>query len=113
MIQMNVLPIILLSLGALILTIGDVLMKKWVVENKILFYFAGLVIWLVGLNFLALSFKYKNIAVASTIFVVLNVAMLSFASWVYFNEKLSLLEILGICLGITSVIVLEFAGNLK
>jgi len=84
-------------------------MKKWVVTNNYWFYAIGMVIYLVGLNFLAQSYKFKNIAVASVIFVIFNVVTLSLVSWFYFKETLSLLQIIGICLGIVAVVLLELA----
>lgn len=100
---------ILLLIGGIILTIGDIVMKKWVTNNNYVFYIVGLIVYLIGLNFLAQSFKYKNIAVASVIFVIFNVVTLSLVSWLYFKETLSLFQIIGIVLGICSVIILEIA----
>lgn len=105
---MNI-AIILLLIGGLILTIGDIAMKKWVNTNSYVFYFLGLFVYLIGLNFLAQSFKYKNIAVASVIFIIFNVIILSFVSWIYFKESLSLMQIAGIVIGIIAIVVLELA----
>lgn len=109
LINMNVLPIVLLFVGGVVLTVGDVVMKKWVNQSGWHLYFAGLMIYFVGLNFLAYSFKYKNIGVASLIFVLFNIVTLCFVSWVYFKETLSLLQILGIVIGLISVVILELA----
>lgn len=100
---------ILLAIGGIILTLGDIFMKKWVSTKSYVFYFIGLAIYLVGLNFLAQSFKFKNIAVASVIFVIFNVVTLSIVSWFYFKETLSTMQIIGIILGITAIIFLELA----
>jgi multidrug transporter EmrE-like cation transporter len=100
---------ILLLIGGIVLTVGDIVMKKWVTSHSYVFYIVGLVIYLVGLNFLAQSFKYKNIAVASVIFVIFNVVTLSLVSWLYFKETLSPLQILGIAVGICSIVILELA----
>lgn len=108
---MSYLPIILSATGGIILTIGDIIMKKWVTNNLTRFFIFGMLVWIVGLSFLAQSFKYKNIAIASTIFVIFNVAALSLVSWFYFKEKLSLLEMGGIFLGIASIITLESASK--
>lgn len=70
----------------------------------------GFAIYLVGLMFLAQSFKFKNIAVASTIFVIFNVVTLALVSWLYFKEELNPMQIGGMSLGIASVILLELAG---
>lgn len=101
--------LILLFIGGIILTIGDIIMKKWIQTESYSFYIWGLVIYLAGLNFLAQSFKYKNIAVASVIFVLFNVITLSIVSWLYFKEPLSLYEIVGITLGVISIVFLELA----
>src|SRR3989344_6578582 len=106
---MSYIPIIILLIGGLILTIGDIIMKKWIITNSIYTYILGIGIWLIGLNFLAQSFKYKNIAVASVIFVIFNVVILAIVSWFYFKETLSIWQIMGIVLGLTSVILLEFS----
>ena len=100
-------PFILLFIGGSVLTIGDVVMKKWVVNNNGFLFVGGLIIYLIGLVFLAYSFKYKNIAVASTIFVIFNVITLSLVSWFYFKETLTPFQIIGILLGLGSIIFLE------
>jgi len=105
---MNI-AIILLLIGGLILTIGDIFMKKWINTNAYLFYFIGLATYLIGLNFLAQSFKFKNIAVASVIFVIFNIVTLSLVSWFYFKETLSPMQIIGIVIGIIAIVVLELA----
>ncbi len=104
--MMNI-AIILLLIGGLILTVGDIIMKKWVNTNAYIFYFLGLFVYLIGLNFLAQSFRFKNIAVASAIFIIFNIVTLSFVSWLYFKESLSLLQIAGIVIGIIAIVVLE------
>jgi len=106
---MSLFPLLLLFIGGIILTIGDIVMKKWVGSHSFYTYILGLGIYLVGLNFLAQSFRYKNIAVASVIFVIFNVAILSFVSWFYFREKLSVLQLAGIAMGIASIVILEMA----
>lgn len=101
------LPLVLLFVGGSILTIGDVIMKKWVINNSNLLLASGLAIYLIGLIFLVYSFKYKNIAVASTIFVIFNIITLSVVSWFYFKETLSPLQLIGIVMGIGAIIFLE------
>jgi len=84
-------------------------MKKWVSTGRYLLYFIGLAIYLLGLNFLAQSFRFKNIAVASVIFVIFNVVTLSLVSWLWFKESLSPIQIIGIAAGFVSIILLELA----
>ena len=101
------LPFILLFVGGSVLTVGDIVMKKWIVNNSCPLFIAGLAIYLVGLIFLAYSFKYKNIAVASTIFVIFNIITLSIVSWFYFKETLTTFQLVGITLGIGAILFLE------
>lgn len=107
---MNYLPIVILATGGIILTVGDLVMKKWVNTNSTIFYVIGLFIWIIGLLFLAEGFKFKNIAVASLIFNIINIVTLVIFSWVYFKENLSTTEMIGIFLGILAIILLEI-GN--
>lgn len=100
--------LLLVFIGGALLTLGDITMKKWVNSSGIIYYYIiGLLIYLVALNFLAQSYRFKNIAVASMIFVVVNVVTIAFVSWLYFKEPLSVMQIIGILLGIGSVLVLE------
>lgn len=103
----NFLPFLLLLAGGSVLTVGDIVMKKWVGNNNWFLFAFGLLIYLIGLCFLAFSFKYKNIAVASVILVLINITTLSLASWLYFKEALSPLQIIGIVLGVGVVAFLE------
>lgn len=103
------LPLLLLFVGGSVLTIGDIVMKKWVQTNAWNVFIGGLAIYLVGLIFCDLSYKYKNVAVASTIFVIFNVITLSIVSWVYFKEPLVPLQLVGIALGIGAILCMEFA----
>ncbi len=104
---MSYLPIILVVLSGLILTIGDIAMKEWVLNSKHIYYILGLAIYVIGLMFLAQTFKYKNIAVASIMVVIFNVVILSIVSWIFFKEDLSFMQIVGILLGLASVGLLK------
>jgi multidrug transporter EmrE-like cation transporter len=99
--------LILVLIGGLILTVGDVLMKQWSINNNWLTFSIGLLIWTIGLVFLAFSFKTKNIAVASLIFSLSNVIFLTILSWLYYKEPLTTYQIIGIFLGSGSIIFLE------
>lgn len=100
------LPTLLLVLGGLILTVGDLAMKKWVTVH-LWWYPVGLVFYLVGLMFLAETYKYRHIAGASLVLVVFNVSILALASWLYFKEPLAPLQLVGIGFGFVAVILLE------
>ena len=99
--------LIWLLLGGVVLTLGDIVFKFWVEKPQLPLYIGGLGIYLVDLMFLVQSFKTENIAVATTIFVIANIIILALVSWLYFNEKLSLLQMAGIALAICAVFLLE------
>lgn len=106
---MNSISFLLLFAGGVVLTFGDLIMKKWVDTGNRNLYLFGLTIYFLGLNFLAQSFKYKNIAVASIIFVIFNVITLLLVSWIVYKEKLTTFQILGVTLGLISVAILELS----
>jgi multidrug transporter EmrE-like cation transporter len=108
---MNLIALTLIAFGGILLTIGDLFMKEWVTTNKSLIYLGGMIFYIIGLNFLAFSFRYKNIAVASVIFVLINIITLIIFSYFYFHEKLSGLEIAGILLGTAAIIMLELSDK--
>lgn len=99
--------LLLVLIGGLILTIGDVFMKQWSFNNNWLTFSIGLLTWTIGLVFLAFSFKYKNIAVASLIFSLSNVIFLTLLSWIYYKEALTTYQLIGMIIGVVSVIFLE------
>lgn len=99
--------LILLLGGGVILTIGDLVFKQWVVSRSNYLYIIGLLVYLLGLNFLAQSYKYEDIAVALVIFIVFNVVTLSIVGVVFYHEVLTPFEIIGILLGMVAIIFLE------
>lgn len=97
----------LLLIGGSILTVGDVLMKQWVSTSDRLLYVLGMAAYMLGMVFLAESFKTKNIAAASIIFIVFNVITLALVSWCIYDESLSKIQLMGIVLAILAVVLIE------
>lgn len=104
-------PIILLFIGGIVLTIGDIIMKNWVITNKYFYFGLGIIIYIIANCILAYCFKFKNIAVASMILVIFNIVTLSIISIVCFKEKLTIVQITGMILGLISVLVLEMSQS--
>ena len=94
-------------LGSISLTAGDIFMRKWVGDNSYGNFSIGFACYMLGMLFLALSFKYKNIAIASMLLVLFNIITLLIVSWFMFKETISLKEIIGISIGISAIILLE------
>ena len=63
--------------------------------------------WFIGILFLAESFKYTNIAVASLIFTIFNIIILTIVSWIVFKEQLNTIQLLGLLLGLVAIGILE------
>lgn len=99
--------LILVLMGGLVLTFGDMFMKQWSIDNNWISFSLGMIIWVIGLVFLAFSFKSKNIAVASLIFSLSNVIFLALITWLYYKEPLTTYQIIGIFLGLNAIIFLE------
>ena len=89
------------------MTVGDVFMKKWVTVNSNWFYVVGMIIYIIALTMLAETFKSRNIAVASTIMVIVNVVTLAIVSWLYFKEAITLLQGIGMVLAVVAVVLME------
>ena len=100
-------PLILVALGGLFLTGGDIVFKYWLENERTTLYGLGLVLYIAGLMFLVQSFKFENMAVASTMLVIFNIISLAVASWFLFHEKLSLIQIAGVCVAIFAIVLLE------
>ena len=101
---------VLLVLGGITLTAGDIVFKFWI-ERSLpylsVWYMSGLMLYIASLVFLVESFRSENIAVASVILVLLNIVFLALFSYFYFGDKLTLLQMLGLVLALLSISLLE------
>ena len=77
-------------LGSISLTVGDVFMRKWVADDSYGNFSIGFMCYLLGMLFLAFSFKYKNIAIASMLLVLFNIITLLIVRWYMFKEPISI-----------------------
>ena len=97
----------LIFLSVALEVVGDVLFKKWSIENKSMLLFTGLLIYFIGTTFWAVSLKYEYLSKAITVFTVLNLVAVALAGVIMFKEDLSLINKLGIIVGVISVILVE------
>ena len=102
--------LLLLIIGGVVITGGDILLKKWATNSQILFLLAGLFVSVIGLLFLALGLKSKSLAVGNIIFVAVNMIVLVLAQIFYFKEALSSVQLLGIAIAVVGVCMIEFAA---
>lgn len=97
----------LIALAVALEVIGDVLFKKWSIDSKNVLLIFGLFIYFIGTIFWAISLKYEYLSKAISIFTVLNLIIIALVGVLYFKEDLSLINKIGIVLGISSVILIE------
>lgn len=93
--------------SGVLLTVGDLFMKQWVVSKTHWFYVIGIAIYFIGLNFLAQAYLFRHIAIATTIVNILNVVTLSIISWVLFKDYLTVKQICGLVLATVALVLLE------
>lgn len=93
--------------GAIFDAFGDVLMKNWVINSSKFHFISGMVFYVIGLSFLAYSFTFKNMVVASVLFLVFNVLFLSLVNWLHFNETLNSREVLALSFGLVTIVLFE------
>ena len=97
----------LVALAVALEVVGDILFKKWSLDSRQALLYLGLLIYFIGTIFWAFSLRYEYISKAISVFTVLNLIIISLVGVLYFNEHLSLLNKIGLGLGILSVILIE------
>lgn len=106
----------LLFTGGIFLTFGDISMKKWMTissgsfSTNYSYYIIGMIFYAVGLTLFAFSLKHKNLAIATIILVFFNIFSISIVGYLFFGEKFSLTQIIGILAGLLSVTLLEIGS---
>lgn len=97
----------LIAIAVVLEIASDILFKKWAMENKNIIFIIGLLIYTVGTIFWAISLKYEYLSKAISIFTLINLIVIVLVGVLYFKEDLSLINKIGIGLGILSVILIE------
>lgn len=97
----------LVCLAVALEIIADILFKKWSINNRNLLLFLGFFIYFIGTIFWAFSLKYEYLSKAISIFTLLNLIVLALVGLFYFKENLSIMNKIGIILGILSAFLIE------
>lgn len=105
--NLKVIFFILISAAVILEVIADIFLKKWALENRNLLLITGLIIYFIGTVFWAISLKYDFLSKAISIFTVLNLIIIVLVGIIIFKEDLSLINKIGIALGVISVILIE------
>ena len=96
-----------MKLKKLLEVVGDVFFKKWSTDSKNILLYIGLLIYFIGTIFWAISLKYEYLSKAISVFTVLNLVIVVLVGVLYFKEDLTLINKIGIGLGILSVVLIE------
>jgi multidrug transporter EmrE-like cation transporter len=99
--------LIIVFVGAVFYTVGDLFFKEWVTHNRTLFLCIGVLVEIVGLVLLANSFKYRNMAVANITMETINSILLVAISWIFFKEQLNFGQMAGIAISLVGLYLLE------
>lgn len=105
---MNPKLIFLILTGAAVAleVVGDVFFKKWSLSNRWMLLAIGLAVYFAGTIFWAFSLKHEYLANAIGVFTILNLIAVSLIGIYLFKEDLSVVNKIGIVLGVASVALL-------
>ena len=87
--------------------IADVLLKKWAINNKVVFIISGIALYTAATFVWAYSLKFELLSKAITVFTILNLLLVVVAGVIIFKENLSVTNKIGIILGLFAIILLE------
>lgn len=97
----------LVFVGTLLEVSGDVMFKKWALEEQNRFLIIGLIVYFAGAVPWAFSLKHADISEAIVVFMVLNVVGALLAGAVIFHDVLTDIQKVGVLFGIVSIILIE------
>jgi multidrug transporter EmrE-like cation transporter len=103
----KILFFVFVGLGALFEIIADILFKKWVAAYHFWLFIVGLFLYMVGTVFWAISLKYEYLSKAVGVYTVLNLLLVALVGMLFFKEDLTVLNKLGLALGVISIILIE------
>lgn len=106
-ISLKVIFFILIILAALFESGGDIILKKWAIDGKLIFFIAGVAIYFIAIVVWAFSLKYEFLSKAISVITILNLIVVVLVGVLYFKEDLSVINKIGIVSGIISVILIE------
>ncbi|MEN9649401.1 MAG: Small Multidrug Resistance protein [Candidatus Parcubacteria bacterium] len=98
---------VLLILAVLFETVADVLFKLSYVQSKSVLLWIGVGLYTVGTIIWAMSLKSEYLSKAITLFSVLNLIVVILVGVLFFNESISLINKVGIGLGVISVFLMQ------
>jgi len=104
---MKYIAIILPTIVAILEIIADILFKEWAIHAKKIPLFSGIILYVLATFAWAFSLKYQGLVRAVLIFGIITATVAILIGIFIYKEQASPLNILGIILGIISIILLE------
>lgn len=86
---------------------ADIFFKKWAISSRGLMFFLGVLGYFAGTILWGYSLKYDQMSRLISVFMVLNLVTVILVGVLYFNERLRPVNMVGIALGVLSVILCE------
>jgi drug/metabolite transporter (DMT)-like permease len=86
---------------------GDILFKKWSLAGQLSLLGLGLAVYLLAAAGWAFSLKYETLSRAIFIFTIMNLFFGVLAGIIFFGDQLTLIQKIGMTLGIISIILIE------
>jgi drug/metabolite transporter (DMT)-like permease len=99
--------LIISTLGTLI---GDIFGKLWIVKQKPLMWLLAVSIYSIGAISYIQSLKYEGLIITSIIWHILSIIGVFIIGIVFFDEKITLLQSLGIGFGLLALILFSIKG---
>jgi multidrug transporter EmrE-like cation transporter len=103
----NVVFMGLVLAAATLEVVADIFLKKWSLGSSSYLLVVGLLFYFIGTIFWAVSLKYEFLSRAISIFTVFNFCAVVIVGLVIFKEDISLINKIGIGIGILSIILIE------
>ncbi|PKL36753.1 hypothetical protein CVV38_02530 [Candidatus Peregrinibacteria bacterium HGW-Peregrinibacteria-1] len=98
---------ILVILAAILEASGDIILKKWALDGKQIFFILGLIVYFAATVIWAFSLKYEFLSKAISIVTIINLIIVVLVGVLYFKEDLAFINKVGILLGIFSVYLIQ------
>ena len=104
---MNTAGMILIAGAVLLEVIADVIFKYWSISSKGFLITVGIIVYSIGTVMWAYSLKFGDLSKLVTVFTVLNLVAVVLVGFFLFKEEVSLINMIGILLGVISVILIQ------
>jgi len=97
----------LLFLAVILEAIADVSFKYSYLQNKPAYLWGGIALYTIGTIIWAMSLRYEFLSKAISLFSVINLIIVILVGIIVFKEDLSLINKVGVGVGILSVILMQ------